>query len=52
MFIGCCNCFPAFAKISLENGQSVTMSELQIGEKVKSGEFTCFLEWMGYGNNE
>ena len=41
----CCNCqfcpkgcFPAASKVSLENGKSVTMSELQVGDKVKTGK--------------
>ena len=40
----CCDCFPASAKVSLENGKSVTMSELQIGDAVKSGELTFIIE--------
>ena len=32
-------CFPSEAKVSLENGKSVTMSELQIGDKVKIGRY-------------
>ena len=43
--IGCCNCFPASAKISLENGKSITMSDLQIGDAVKSGELTFILKY-------
>ena len=42
--ISCCHCFPASAKIFLENGKSVTMSELQIGDAVKSGELTILLK--------
>ena len=30
-------CFPSMAKVNVENGESVTMSELQIGDKVKTG---------------
>ena len=30
-------CFPATSVVSLENGKLVTMSELQIGDKVKTG---------------
>ena len=30
-------CFPSEAKVRLENGDSVTMSELQIGDKVQTG---------------
>ena len=40
----CCNChfcpkgcFPAASKVSLENGKSVTISELQIADKLKTG---------------
>ena len=40
----CCDCFPASAKVSLENGKSVTMSELQMGDAVKSGELIFVLE--------
>ena len=31
-------CFPATATVSLENGETVTMSELQIGDKVATGK--------------
>ena len=30
-------CFPSTAKINLENGNVITMSELQIGDRVKTG---------------
>ena len=30
-------CFPSSFKVSLENGDSVTMSELQIGDRVQTG---------------
>ena len=30
-------CFPSFAKVSLKNGKSVRMSELQIGDEVQTG---------------
>ena len=37
----CCDCkdpcFPSTARASLENGRSVTMAELQIGDKVQTG---------------
>ena len=33
------NCFPANAKVKLESGKSVKMSELQIGDKVQRGMF-------------
>ena len=31
-------CFPSMTKIVLENGKSVIMSELKIGDKVKTGK--------------
>ena len=31
------NCFPSTARVSLENGKSVTMSALYVGDKVKTG---------------
>ena len=37
----CCkcesSCFPAAAKCFLENGESVTMSELKLGDQVQTG---------------
>ena len=36
----CCNCFPASAKVFLQNGKSMMMSEVQIGDQVESGKFT------------
>ena len=33
------HCFPSAARVSLENGQTVIMSELQAGDKVKTGNF-------------
>ena len=35
----CCNCacFPSMAKVQLQNGKTVTMSELQIGNQVQTG---------------
>ena len=30
-------CFPSVAKVMLENGTSVRMSELQAGDKVQTG---------------
>ena len=30
-------CFPGTARLTLENGKSITMSELQIGDKVQTG---------------
>ena len=31
------NCFPLMAKVKTENGRSVKMSELQIGDNVQTG---------------
>ena len=31
------SCFPLLAKVELENGDSVTMSELHIGDRVQTG---------------
>ena len=31
------SCFPSMAKIKLENGVSITMSELQVGDQVQTG---------------
>ena len=31
------DCFPSDVKVILESGQSVVMSELRIGDKVKTG---------------
>ena len=33
-----CACFPSTVRVSLENGKSVTMSELQVGDKVQTGK--------------
>ena len=30
-------CFPASARVSLENGKSIQMSELKVGDKVQTG---------------
>ena len=30
----CPDCFPSTSKVSLENGKTITMSELQVGDKV------------------
>ena len=35
----CAECFPSSAKVRLENGKSVTMSELQIKDQVQTGMF-------------
>ena len=32
-----CWCFPSTARVNLENGNLVTMSELQIGDRVQTG---------------
>ena len=32
-----CSCFPSTATVNLENGKAVTMSELQVGDKVQTG---------------
>ena len=53
MGYACCNvpdCFPASAKVALENGKSVAMSELKIEDTVKSGELAFILKWMVYGH--
>ena len=38
----CCNCsstcFPSEASLILENGKSVAMSQLQVGDKVETGK--------------
>ena len=37
---GCCECnpcFPADAKLSVESGKLITMSELEIGDKIQTG---------------
>ena len=36
-------CFPSTAKVKLVNGKLVTMSELQIGDKVQIGMSTLFI---------
>ena len=35
-------CFPSMAKVNLENGKTVTMSELQIGDHVQAGGIKIF----------
>lgn len=32
-----CGCFPSTASVSLENGKSIKMSELKIGDQVQTG---------------
>ena len=36
------SCFPSTASLNLHNGKSVTMSELQIGDKVQTGRVLMF----------
>ena len=31
------SCFPSMAKVKLKNGKTVTMSELEIGDRVQTG---------------
>ena len=38
-------CFPSAATVILEDGQSVTMSDLQIGDKVQTGKYTMILSY-------
>ena len=33
------SCFPSTASISLENGELVTMSQLQLGNQVQTGRY-------------
>ena len=33
----CSICFPGIARLNLENGKSITMSELQVGDRVQTG---------------
>ena len=33
----CHGCFPSASSVSLENGESVAMSQLQIGDKIQTG---------------
>ena len=34
----CAGCFPSKSRVSLENGKSVTMAELQTGDRIQAGE--------------
>ena len=36
-------CFPSTARVNLENGKSVMMSELQVGDIVQTGNIDFFL---------
>ena len=37
------SCFPSTASVNLQNGKSVTMSDLQIGDKVQTGTCISFI---------
>ena len=37
------SCFPSTARVTLENGKSVTMSELRKGDKVEAGKKLSFV---------
>ena len=39
----CKNCFPGTARLTLENGKSITMSELQVGDRVQTGILSKWL---------
>ena len=39
----CCKCFPGTARVTLERGESITMSELKIGDRVQTGRETSRL---------
>ena len=39
---GSSSCFPSTSKVNLESGKSVTMSELQLGDRVKTGKKSLF----------
>ena len=38
-------CFPSSARLQLENGKSVTMSELQVGDQVQTGTENVHQKW-------
>ena len=38
-----CVCFPGTARVSLENGETVQMSDLRKGDKVQTGEYVCIV---------
>ena len=40
------SCFPATARVSLENGKTIKMAELQPGEKVKAGTHELFCNFL------
>ena len=35
------SCFPSFAKVNIENGKVITMSDLQLGDRVETGMGIC-----------
>ena len=37
-------CFPSTTRVTLENGKSVTVSELQIGDKVQTGKDIIYIQ--------
>ena len=37
-----CFCFPSAARISLENGKEITMSQLRIGDSIEAGTLNLF----------
>ena len=39
----CNKCFPATARLSLENGKSIMMSELQVGDRVQTGNVSWWV---------
>ena len=38
------HCFPSTARVSLENGNSRRMAELQVGDMVQTGTSCCFVK--------
>ena len=44
------SCFPSNANVKLENGKSITMSELQIGDQIQTG--ISFFYLYVSGNNQ
>ena len=52
--LNCCTCtgkktcFPSSARVSLENGKTVRMSELQIGDRVQTGIAVTLLLYLQY----
>ena len=35
------SCFPSFAKVMIENGKMITMSDLQLGDRLETGMGIC-----------